>query len=94
MDARQFLTSRDTLVKKMTVFWKKVHRKKHLIRNIAKKVYSEWQQLMVDEIPVFPTLYRSKLVPINKRVVNYSIGADFMGLHEVGVTQEKPFKAE
>ncbi|MFD1167701.1 oligopeptide ABC transporter substrate-binding protein [Oceanobacillus caeni] len=59
-----------------------------------KKVYSEWQQLMVDEIPVFPTLYRSKLVPINKRVVNYSIGADFMGLHEVGVTQEKPFKAE
>ncbi|MFD1350892.1 oligopeptide ABC transporter substrate-binding protein [Oceanobacillus caeni] len=59
-----------------------------------KKVYSEWQQLMVDKIPVFPTLYRSKLVPINKRVVNYSIGADFMGLHEVGVTQEKPFKAE
>ncbi|WP_068673192.1 oligopeptide ABC transporter substrate-binding protein [Oceanobacillus sp. Castelsardo] len=58
------------------------------------EVYSEWQQLMVDEIPVFPTLFRSILVPINKRVVNYSIGPDFMGFHEIGVTHGEPFKAE
>lgn len=58
------------------------------------EVFNKWQQLMVDEIPVFPTLYRAILVPVNNRVVNYSIGADFMGFHEIGVTQEKPYKAE
>lgn len=36
-------------------------------------VYKEWQQLMVEEIPVFPTLYRAKLVPVNENVLNYTI---------------------
>jgi peptide/nickel transport system substrate-binding protein len=38
------------------------------------EVYNEWQQLMVDEVPVFPTLYRALLAPVNKRVMNYAIG--------------------
>lgn len=36
-------------------------------------VYNEWQQLMVDEIPVFPTLYRAVLVPVNEEILNYTI---------------------
>lgn len=39
-----------------------------------KEIYKEWQQFMVEEIPVFPTLYRSRVVPVNNRVLNYAIG--------------------
>lgn len=58
-----------------------------------KKTYNEWQQLMVDEIPAFPTLYRSTLQPVNKRVHNYAVG-DGTGvyLYEIAVTQEEPIK--
>ncbi|MBY0012847.1 oligopeptide ABC transporter substrate-binding protein [Paenibacillus typhae] len=38
-----------------------------------KEIYNEWQQLMVEEIPVFPTLYRAIVVPVNNRVLNYAI---------------------
>lgn len=56
-----------------------------------KQIYKEWQQMMIDEVPVFPTLYRSVLVPVNNRVVNYSIGdGTGMYLYEIGVTQEEP----
>lgn len=37
------------------------------------KAYKEWQELMVEEIPVFPTLYRAVLVPVNEEVLNYTI---------------------
>ncbi len=60
------------------------------------EVYKEWQELMVEQIPVFPTLYRAILVPVNNRVVNYAIpevpGID-IHRHELGVTQEEPFVA-
>lgn len=60
-----------------------------------KKVYNEWQQLMVDEVPVFPTMYRSIIVPVNKRVHNYAIGdGTKIYLSDIAVTQEEPFKAE
>ncbi|CDQ38873.1 oligopeptide ABC transporter substrate-binding protein [Virgibacillus salexigens] len=59
-----------------------------------KEVYNEWQKLMVEEIPVFPTLYRSELVPVNNRVQNYSIAFNWYGRHEISVTQEEPMKAE
>lgn len=60
-------------------------------------VYSEWQELMVEEIPVFPTVYRMVIIPANNRVVNYEV--DFntnAGIYryEIGVTQEEPFVAE
>jgi len=60
-------------------------------------IYSEWQELMVEEIPVFPTLYRAVLVPVNNRVVNYAIDFDeSTGIYryEIGVTQDEPFEAK
>ncbi|WP_440897337.1 oligopeptide ABC transporter substrate-binding protein [Amphibacillus sp. Q70] len=61
------------------------------------EVYSEWQELMVEEIPVFPTVYRAILVPVNNRVHNY--GASFDKFpeaqrHQIAVTQEEPFVAD
>ena len=49
------------------------------------------KQLMAEEVPVFPTLYRSKFVPVNNRVLNYSIG-DGTGLYvsDIEVTQDTP----
>ncbi|WP_047983868.1 oligopeptide ABC transporter substrate-binding protein [Ornithinibacillus californiensis] len=58
-------------------------------------IYKEWQQLMVDDIPVFPTLYRAVLIPVNNRVHNYSIDyGSTMGRHELAVTQEEAIKHE
>lgn len=49
------------------------------------KVYKEWQEFMVEEIPVFPTNYRSKLVPVREDILNYTIvDADGQFRHEVG----------
>lgn len=49
-------------------------------------VYKEWQELMVEEIPVFPTNYRSVLVPVNKDILNYTIvnEEDNQFRHEIG----------
>ncbi len=60
-------------------------------------VYRQWQQLMVDDIPVFPTLYRVKLVAANNRVLNYAV--DFhpsAGLyrHQLAVNKDSASKAE
>lgn len=54
-------------------------------------IYKEWQQLMTEEVPVFPTLYRSVLAPVNNRVLNYAIG-DGTGLYlsDIEVTQDTP----
>ncbi|HLR52939.1 MAG TPA: oligopeptide ABC transporter substrate-binding protein [Candidatus Avamphibacillus sp.] len=59
------------------------------------KVYNEWQEYMVEEVPVFPTVYRAELVPVNNRVHNYAIG-DGTGvyLYEIEVTQEEPMANE
>ncbi|WP_332695431.1 oligopeptide ABC transporter substrate-binding protein [Halalkalibacter lacteus] len=65
--------------------------------DVAKRqeIYKEWQQLMVDEVPLFPTLYRAAVVPVNNRVLNYSIGdGTEMYLHEIAVTSESPLVAE
>src|SRR5690625_610560 len=48
-------------------------------------VYKEWQELMVEEVPVFPTLYRALLVPVNDKIVNYTIDdGDLPNRHEIG----------
>ncbi|WP_411954100.1 oligopeptide ABC transporter substrate-binding protein [Alkalibacillus sp. S2W] len=59
-----------------------------------KEVYSDWQELMVEEIPVFPTLYRSEVYPANERVTNYDITRYQLEWQDVGVTQEEPVTAE
>ncbi|MBR2565122.1 MAG: oligopeptide ABC transporter substrate-binding protein [Paenibacillus sp.] len=60
-----------------------------------KEIYNEWQQYMVEEVPVFPTLYRAEIVPVNKRVMNYAIG-DGTGvyLNELAVNADKPAVAQ
>lgn len=59
------------------------------------EVYNEWQQLMVDEVPVFPTLYRAVLSPVNDRVLNYAIGdGTEVYLNELAVNAESPVTAE
>src|SRR5699024_8055004 len=59
------------------------------------EVYKEWQQLMLDEVPVIPTLYALEIVPVNNRVINWSLdAAEKMYCYEVAVTQEEPVKAE
>ncbi|MGN8645745.1 oligopeptide ABC transporter substrate-binding protein [Gracilibacillus sp. HCP3S3_G5_1] len=59
------------------------------------EIYKEWQQLMVEEVPVFPTVYRADVIPVNNRVQNYAIG-DGTGVYryEVGVSAEEPEVAE
>ena len=53
-----------------------------------KKVYKEWQALMVEEVPVMPTIYRYALYGVNKRVVNYSIDpGSGLWLYEMGVSE-------
>ena len=59
-----------------------------------KDVYNEWQKLMVEEIPVFPTLYRAQLVPVNNRVQGYSVAHEWYNRHEISVTAEEPVVAE
>lgn len=54
------------------------------------EVYKEWQELMVEDIPVFPTLYRLELKSVNERVTDYSVRIGWREWHEIGVTQEEP----
>ncbi|MBP1970702.1 peptide/nickel transport system substrate-binding protein [Virgibacillus natechei] len=58
-------------------------------------VYSEWQELMVEDVPVFPTVYRAELVPVNNRVHNFSIetGTDVYR-SDIAVTEEETPAAE
>ncbi|ASN06499.1 oligopeptide ABC transporter substrate-binding protein [Virgibacillus necropolis] len=58
------------------------------------KIYDEWQALMVEDVPVFPTVYRAVLVPVNNRVQNYSLAIDYYDRHKIAVTQEEPIVAE
>lgn len=61
-----------------------------------KEIYKEWQQFMVDEIPVFPTLYRAVVVPVNNRVLNYWAIGDGTGLYynDIAVSSDKAIVAE
>ncbi|MEK4346312.1 oligopeptide ABC transporter substrate-binding protein [Paenibacillus sp. FSL P4-0184] len=63
--------------------------------NKRKEIYKEWQQFMVNEIPVFPTLYRAALVPVNNRILNYGIG-DGTGLYynDIAVSADKAAVAQ
>lgn len=59
------------------------------------EVYNDWQQLMIDEVPVIPALYALEIVPVNNRVVNWTLDdAEDMYRYEVGVTQDEAMVAE
>lgn len=61
-----------------------------------KEVYDEWQAIMVEEVPQFPTRYGVSMVAVNNRIVNYSLdrGDERTYNYELGVTQEEPFVHE
>ncbi|KAA0948880.1 oligopeptide ABC transporter substrate-binding protein [Sporosarcina sp. ANT_H38] len=53
-----------------------------------KDIYNQWQALMVEEVPVAPTVYRYSLMGVSKRMVNYSIDpASELRLFEMGVSE-------
>ena len=62
--------------------------KKAFDSEYRKDIYKQWQALMVEDVPVAPTVYRYFLMGANKRVVNYSIdpGSD-LRLYEMGVSE-------
>src|SRR5699024_9816109 len=65
--------------------------KKALDLDYRQEVYKEWQELMVEEIPLFPTLYESTLMAVNRRVTNYDVAyGSKTYLYELGVTEEEP----
>ncbi len=58
-----------------------------------KEVYDKWQQHMVDNVPIIPTLYRIELFAVNNRVKDYTleVGTDW-GYEDIAVTSEQPEK--
>ncbi|WP_010097695.1 oligopeptide ABC transporter substrate-binding protein [Ornithinibacillus scapharcae] len=60
-----------------------------------KEIYDQWQQLMVDNVPMFPTVYRAVIRPVNDRVVNFTIDpASDLRLYQIGVTEAESVVAE
>ncbi|GGJ28769.1 oligopeptide ABC transporter substrate-binding protein [Paenibacillus hunanensis] len=61
-----------------------------------KDVYKQWQELMIEDAPVIPTLYRYGLTAINKRIKNFDIsyGSGYGGdaLAGIELTSETPIK--
>lgn len=54
-------------------------------------VYNDWQELMVEQVPEFPTVTSANLTAVNERIVNYTVDpAEKIYLYELGVTQDKP----
>jgi len=61
-----------------------------------KDIYNQWQELMIENPPVIPTLYRYALVAVNNRVVNYTVDSTRtdLGFEDIAVTSKKPFTAK
>lgn len=57
-----------------------------------KDIYNQWQQLMIDQAPVIPSLYRYEVQAVNKRIKNYDIsyGGSYDSLAEIELTSDKP----
>ena len=63
--------------------------------NHRQEVYNKWQELVSEEVPLIPTLFRFGLDGVNNRVKGYDItpGQGFQGhLHEITVTSEESEK--
>jgi len=55
-------------------------------------VYNKWQQLIHDEVPMIPTLYRYATVGVNKRVKGWDLTNGKNYLPNVSLTSENPVK--
>ena len=62
-----------TRAKRTTSFLAAGTSEKAFDSDYRKDIYNQWQELMVEEVPVAPTVYRYALMAANKRMVNYSI---------------------
>lgn len=63
--------------------------------NYRKDVYNKWQELVSDEVPLIPTLFRFGLEGVNNRVKGYDLtpGEGFQGhLQDISVTSAEPVK--
>lgn len=56
--------------------------------------FFEWQNYMMEELPVIPTLYRTGVVAVNNRVKGYDIATGSAGSNwtEVSLTADAPYK--
>lgn len=55
--------------------------------------FRKWQEYMTENASIIPTMYRYELVPVNKRVKNYSIDyAESTELQDLELTAEEPIK--
>ncbi len=54
-------------------------------------IYNQWQELMVEDVPFAPTVYRYEITVVNDRVSNLSIepGTDNAKIWKWGVTEDK-----
>lgn len=70
----------------------KGHSEQAFDKQYRKDIYNQWQELMNEEVPVIPTLYRSQIFAVNNRVKNFTADIDPFNWKwkEVGVTAEKP----
>ncbi|OQM44261.1 oligopeptide ABC transporter substrate-binding protein [Anoxybacillus sp. UARK-01] len=70
----------------------KGHSEQAFDKQYRKGIYNQWQELMNEEVPVIPTLYRSQIFAVNNRVKNFTADIDPFNWkwQEVGVTAEKP----
>lgn len=56
-----------------------------------KDAYSDWHDLMVEEVPVFPLNFALEVIPVNNRVVNFSMDPySDLYRYQWGVTAEEP----
>ncbi len=69
----------------------KGHSEQAFDKEYRRKIYSEWQKLMNEEVPVIPTLYRSAIYAVNNRVANFTVDpSSKLTWKDVGVTSEQP----
>lgn len=60
--------------------------------DFRKEAYADWHALMVEEVPVFPLNFALEVVPVNKRVVNFSMDPySDLYRYQWGVTEDTPF---
>jgi peptide/nickel transport system substrate-binding protein len=46
-------------------------------------IYNQWQELMVEEMPVIPTLYRAEMTPVSEDIVNYTKKVEYIEGYEL-----------
>lgn len=57
------------------------------------EAFSKWQNYMAEQAMVFPTFFRTEIIPVNKRVKNYNVDyANETELQNIELTADAPLK--